>query len=71
MVDRADDNGSFSMVHEAVDSYEARQLPDGRTEIRIVIPPRFADLWLVKLSELRGTNAELRALTNDPPGRRA
>ena len=52
----------FSMVQEACDSYEARPLTDGRTEVRIVIPPRFVDLWLVKLSELQGTIAEVRSL---------
>lgn len=56
---------SFSMVREACDSYEARPLADGRTEIRIVIPARFADLWLVKLGELRGTLAEVRSLAGD------
>ena len=62
MADRPDKGESFSMVQEACDSYEARPLADGRTEVRIVIPPRFADLWLAKLSELRGTLAEVRSL---------
>ena len=53
------------MVAEACDSYEARPLDDGRTEVRTVIPARFADLWLVKLNELRGTLAELRPLADD------
>ncbi len=51
----------FSMAQEACDSFEVRPLADGRTEVRIVIPPQFADLWLVKLSELRGTVAEVRS----------
>jgi hypothetical protein len=44
-----DENEPFSMVQEAVDSYAATDLPDGRLEIRILIPRRFAALWLVKL----------------------
>jgi hypothetical protein len=64
MPDHPDESEGFPMVGEACDSYETRLLPDGRTEIRIVIPKRFADLWLVKLSELRGTLAELRELTD-------
>jgi hypothetical protein len=49
----------YSMVQEACDSYKVVTLPDGRTEIRNVIPERFRDLWLTKLSELRGTQSEL------------
>jgi hypothetical protein len=68
MAGAAEAGEPFSMVQEACDSYEARVLPDGRTEVRIVIPPRFADLWLVKLSDLRGTLAEVRALAESPEG---
>jgi hypothetical protein len=49
---------TFSMVQEACTSYEASERPDGSLEIRIVVPKRFANLWLVKLSELRGTLEE-------------
>ncbi len=62
MAGSADDCVPFSLVQEGCDSYEARSLPDGRTEVRIIIPPRFTDLWLAKLSGLRGTLAEARAL---------
>ena len=67
MAGAVDDGELFSMVQEACDSYEARVLPDGRTEVRIVIPPRFADLWLVKLSDLRGTLAEVESLAGSAP----
>jgi len=60
----SDENEPFPMVGEAVDSYEARDLPDGRLEIRIVAPRRFASLWLVKLTELRGTLTEMRELAD-------
>ena len=59
-----DDDEPFSMVIEACDSFEARPLDQGGVEVRIVIPARFADLWLIKLSGLRGTLAELRPLTD-------
>ena len=65
MADQPDEGELFSMVHEACDSYEVRPLADGRTEVRIVIPPRFADLWLAKLSELWGTLAEMRSLDGE------
>ncbi len=65
MTDRPGEREPFSMAQEACDSYEVRKLGDGRTEVRIVIPPRFADLWLVKLGELRGTIAEVRSLTEN------
>ena len=65
MANGPDEQEPFSMVDEACDSYEARPLDDGRTEVRIVIPARFADLWLVKVSEMRGTLAEMRSLAGD------
>jgi hypothetical protein len=67
MAGSSDESESFSMVIEACDSYEARLLLDGRTEIRIVIPPRFADLWLIKLSELRGTLDDESAIVEGLP----
>ena len=60
-----DANEPFSMVQEAVSSYEVRSLPDGQIEVRIVIPQRFVNLWRVKLSELRGTVAEVDACTGN------
>jgi len=65
MANQQRESEPFSMVQEACDSYEAFSLPDGRTEIRILVPPRFADLWLTKLSAMRGTLAELRDLKED------
>ena len=56
------DDEPFSMLQEACDSFEASLLPDDRTKQRRILPPQFADLWLVKLSELRGTLAEVRLL---------
>jgi hypothetical protein len=53
------------MVQEACDSYEARRLADGRTEVRIIIPSRFEYLWLTKLSELQCTLAEIESVDKD------
>ena len=64
-MDPSEANEPFQMVIEAVDSYSTSDLPDGRLEIRIVAPRRFANLWLVKLHDLLGTVAELEDL-NDP-----
>lgn len=47
------------MVEECTDRYEARRRVDGGLEISISVPPRFAALWLVKLSNLRATDAEI------------
>jgi hypothetical protein len=60
-----DEEIPFSMVQEAVDSYSVESLPDGRTAIQIVIPARFVNLWLVKLSELHGTRAEMLRLSGN------
>jgi hypothetical protein len=48
-----------SMVQECVDSYRVEREPDGGIRITIRAPKRFAELWLVKLSELRATPEEL------------
>lgn len=50
---------SFSMVQECTDSYKAEEQKDGKLKISILIPKRFGDLWLVKLSELRTTMEEI------------
>jgi hypothetical protein len=49
-------------VQHACDSFGASLLPDALAELRIIISTQFADLWLVKLSELRGTLAEVLSL---------
>lgn len=51
----------YSMVQECTDSYRAEEQPDGSLEVRIKVPKRFADLWIVKLSELQTTMDEIRA----------
>ena len=56
---------SFSMVQECVDSYETLTRPDGSLEIRIVVPRRFAELWQVRLSELRATRSEIQTLQSE------
>ena len=50
----------YSMVQECVDRYEARDRADGGLDIQMVVPPRFRDLWLVKLSELRASDDEIK-----------
>ena len=54
-----------SMVQECVDSYDVESHDDGKITITIEVPKRFADLWLVKLSELRATNTEINEY--EPP----
>ena len=49
----------FSMVEECTSSYVASEHPDGSLTITIEIPARFAELWLVKISELKATIVEL------------
>ncbi len=48
------------MVQECTDVYWPEEQSDGSLEVRIKIPRRFADLWLVKLSDLRATMDEIR-----------
>jgi len=47
------------MVQECTDSYDFSKRVDGSAEVRIVIPKRFADLWVAKLSDLRTSSKEI------------
>ena len=49
----------ISMVQECTSSYVASSHSDGSLTITIEVPARFADLWLVKLSDLRATADEV------------
>lgn len=49
----------YSMVQECTDRYRAKRSEAGDLEISIQVPRRFADLWLVKLSALQTTDAEI------------
>lgn len=53
------DEREVSMVQECVDSYDVKSHSDGKITITIEVPKRFADLWLVKLSELRASDVEI------------
>lgn len=55
----------ISMVQECTSSYVASEHPDGSLTITIEIPARFAELWLVKLSELKATSDDLAVDEND------
>ena len=50
---------TYSMVQECVDSYRVDRDPEGGVQITIRAPKRFADLWVLKLSDLRATAEEL------------
>ena len=60
------DAEAISMVQECVENYSATDRPDGGVEIFLRIPPRFKDLWLVRLSELRTTEQEIRDYEGHP-----
>jgi len=49
----------YSLVQECTDGYRVDRQPDGRVQIHIVVPARFAELWLLKLSELRTNEREI------------
>ncbi len=50
----------ISMVQECVQLYRATEMPDGGIEILIHVPRRFKDLWLVRISQLRTNEQEIR-----------
>ncbi len=55
----------ISMVQECTSYYLAKRHPDGSVTVTIEVPKRFADLWIVKLSELRTSMNEI--LEYEPP----
>lgn len=59
--------GEYSMVHECTDYYEARSQDDGSLRIEIRVPRRFADLWLVILTELTASDTEILYYDPDQP----
>lgn len=48
----------YPLVGECTDSYRVTETKDG-IEIVIRVPKRFADLWIVKLGELRTTDEQI------------
>lgn len=49
----------YSMVEECTDSYRVLDQADGRTRIEMVVPRRFRDLWISRLSDLQTTDEEI------------
>jgi hypothetical protein len=62
------DRRQFPMVGECAEEYHVEELADGGAEIRIRVSPRFKDLWMVKLSELQASQAEIDEWAPLPPG---
>lgn len=50
----------YSMIQECVDHYEVQERAAGAITIGVDVPARFRDLWLVRLSELRVTDEEIK-----------
>lgn len=50
----------FSLVQECSNKYSFRDIDEKEVEIRIRIPKKFYSLWLVKLSDLRTTEKEIK-----------
>lgn len=53
----------INMVQECTDSYRVTELPDGRTRIDILVPARFASMWISKLSELSTDPDEIESFS--------
>ena len=54
------DTEPIEMVGECCESYSVEHRPDGGASIRIEIDPRFATLWMVRLSDLTTTMQEIK-----------
>ena len=55
-----------SMVQECVRRYSVARNADGGATILIDVPKRFAELWMVKLSELRASVEEIAECDSSP-----
>jgi hypothetical protein len=55
----------FSLVQECTNKYSVHDLNEKEVEIRIRIPKKFRDLWLIKLSDLRTTLKEVDKYKNE------
>jgi hypothetical protein len=57
----------IQMVVECTDQYQVKKLEDGRTEIWMIIPKGFEDLWICKLNDLYTTMEEIKYYQSDEP----
>ena len=53
------DERGVKMTQECCSVFDIQHRPDGGVAIRIDADPRFATLWLLKLTDLRATDAEI------------
>ncbi len=53
------------MVQECVDQYQVSKRKDEGIEISIIVPQRFKNLWMVRLSELTTTPEEIEYYEKD------
>jgi hypothetical protein len=56
---------TISMVQECVDQYQVSKRKDEGIEISIIVPQRFKNLWMVRLSELTTTPEEIEYYEKD------
>lgn len=49
----------FSLIEELTDRFEVLTQPDGSTRVELTVPPRFRDIVLLKLGELRVSAEEI------------
>ena len=54
----------MSMVQECVSRFVVKENEDGSKTITLEVPKRFADLWLVRLSEMRTTLEEIESYSS-------
>jgi hypothetical protein len=49
----------FNMLEEGADSYETKDVDPNTFEIKITVPAKFKNIWLVKLDELETSLEEV------------
>ncbi|WP_166830873.1 hypothetical protein [Thalassoroseus pseudoceratinae] len=56
---------TVEMVGECSSEYLVSEHSDGSITITIEVPKRFAELWLIKLTELKATHDEIAKYTGE------
>jgi len=55
----------YSFVQEIASSYEAKEILNGDLQINITVPKRFKSLAMIKMSELKVTDEEIKVYSDE------
>jgi len=62
---KEEENTPFNMLEEGTNSYETKNIDSKNFEIKINVPMKFKNIWLVKLNDLKTTLNEVDYWNSD------